>query len=79
MVVGPQKNNFKRNTSFLTSVCVTLMFTVVPVFAVADGHAPRMDALELVSSTLKKGKNMDDVFEYAAEMDKWITSNIDTG
>ena len=55
------------------------MFTVVPVFAVADGHAPRMDALELVSSTLKKGKDMDDVFEYAAEMDKWITSNIDTG
>ena len=55
------------------------MFTIVSVFAVADGHTPRMDALELVSSTLKKGKNMDDVFEYAAEMDKWITSNIDTG
>ena len=66
-------------SKFLTSVCVTLMLTIVSVFAVADGHTPRMDALELISFNLKKGKDMDDVFKHAAEMDKWIASNIDTG
>ena len=65
--------------AFFKTYFLPSLLSILPFFVVADGHKPKMSALEVISFTLNDKKDIADVIEWSSEVDAFVSEEVDTG
>tara|TARA_E500000331_G_scaffold347949_1_gene388819 strand:+ start:117 stop:881 length:765 start_codon:yes stop_codon:yes gene_type:complete len=65
--------------AFFKTYFLPSLLSILPFFVVADGHKPKMSALEVISFTLNQKKDIADVIEWSSGVDTFVSEELDTG